>query len=235
MRWQVILMLVSCCDAGTLVAQYTGSAYPEKSLNQALIYDINTRSFEAARGRIDGSPFFDESYQLANLALADGKTLSNIQTKIDLLSKEVVIITANGMEARFYQGMVKEISITDTSANGTVLCTIKSGFPAVDKQDTNSFYQVICGGRCSFIRSLNMTLAEKINDISLRNEKYFKLTTTDYFFVNNEMKILPKNNAAVLLLLADKKPALTQYIQANKINCKYTEDITRLVNYYNSL
>ena len=216
-------------------AQYTGSVSLGKWSNQVVIYDVDGRPFPIKYQDITGSPFFDETYKYANLVLADGKLLTSIKTRIDLCSKEVLIVTSNEMEASFNQGMVKEISFADTLTGEIVQYTFKTGFPRADKQDEYSFYRVLCSGRCSFIRSMSTVVAEKINDTSLRNERCFKLITADYLFVNHQMNILPKNKDAVLALLADKKAELTHYIKANKINCNRAGDITMLVNYYNSL
>ena len=235
MRLKIIQVFISFICTGTLAAQPNGMVIGGKWADQIAISDVNGRPFENRYADVTGSPYFDAGYKFAKIILKEGKRFTNIQTKVNLLTQETVFITANEKEAYLQAGMVKEIAYADSTDKGILQYKFQTGYPAVDKQTTNNFYQVLAEGRCSLLKSITKNISERKSELSGEIAKEFEATENYYLFANNEMKRLKKDKAFILSQLADKQVELDQFIQSNKINCRNTADLIKLFTFYNSL
>lgn len=235
MRKQFILALMVFIYARHMNAQSNGVVVGGKWADQVSISDVNGRPFENRYADVNGSPYFNEVYKFANIKLSQGRSFTNIKSKIDLAAQELYFITSNGAEAFIQAGMVKEVSYADTTPGGILYYKFQTGFPAADKQTGNNFYQLLSEGRCSFIKAITKTIAEKKNELSGEVSKDFETTENYYLFVNGEMKRLKKDKGFIMAVLSDRQPQLSQFIDANKLNFKNTDHLVKLFNYYNSL
>ncbi len=182
-----------------------------------------------------GSPFFNETYKYATVKLKQGRKLENTKIKLDLVAQELVVEVANGIETNLGAGMVSELSYADTTASGIIFYQFKTGFPAVDKQDEKTFYQVLSAGRCSLVKAIVKKAIERRSEISGEVVKEYESTEHSYLFIGGEMKVLKKDKAFFLTVLADKKTELNQYLTEHATNFRNPDHVIRLLNYYNAL
>lgn len=182
-----------------------------------------------------GTPFFNETYKYATVRMKQGRKLENTRVKLDLVTQELVVEVANGIETNLSAGMVSELSYADTTASGIVFYTFKTGFPAVDKQNEKNFYLVLSEGRCSLVKAIVKKAIERRNEISGEVVKEFESTEQTYLFTKGEMKVFKKDKDFILSVLADKKAELNQYLTEHATNFRNQEHMIRLLNYYNSL
>lgn len=182
-----------------------------------------------------GTPFFNETYKYATVRMKQGRKLENTRVKLDLVTQELIVEVANGIETNLSAGMISELSYADTTASGIIFYTFKTGFPAVDKQNGKNFYLVLSEGRCSLVKAVVKKTIERRNELSGEVVKEFESTEQTYLFTKGEMKILKKDKDFILSVLADKKTELNQYLSEHVTNFRNQEHIIRLLNYYNSL
>ncbi len=182
-----------------------------------------------------GSPYFMDEYKYSNIILERGRVFTKVKARIDLASLEVSFISVNGIEASIEAGMIKEISFSDTTAEGIVLYKFKTGFPSIDKQTRNNFYLMLADGRCSFLKAVMKKVTEKKNDISGEVVRDFETYEEFYIFSKGVMKKWKKDKDFILAELSDRQPQVSQFIDANKITFRSEEQLIRLLNYYNSL
>ncbi len=234
MRFFLYLLIntIFICTAG---GQNNGIVIGGKWADQVSISDVNGRPFEKKYEDVNGHPFFDPAFHYAVITLAKGRTFVKVKTKINLLDQTTVFITSNNIEAFIERGSVKEISYIDTSAAGITTYIFQTGFPAVDRQQESNFYQVLSAGRCTLLKSITKSIAEKKNELSGELARDMETTENIYLFSNGKMSRLKKEKNFLLEVLADKKEQLIQYFDKEKPNLKNTDQLTRLVNYYNAL
>lgn len=228
------IMIVLCCAVSTY-GQSNGVVVGGKWADQISITDVNGRPFENRYADVAGTPCFIADYRFANISLAQGRTFVNVKMKIDLVSQETRFVSSNGVEGYISAGMVKEIKFADTTSEGIIQYTFRTGFPAIDKQNENNFYQVLADGKCGFVKSITKKVNERKNELSGEIAKDFETTENYYLFVKGEMKRVKKDKDFFIAELADKQVAVIQYIQSNKLNCKNNDQIVKLIRFYNSL
>lgn len=228
------IMIVMSCTISTY-GQSNGVVVGGKWADQISITDVNGRPFENRYADVAGTPCFIAEYKFANIALVQGRTFVNVKMKIDLVSQETRFVSSNGVEGYISAGMVKEIKFADTTADGIIQYTFRTGFPMIDKQNENNFYQVLADGKCGFVKSISKKVNERKSELSGEIAKDFETTENYYLFVKGEMKRIKKDKDFFLAELSDKQTAVNQFIQSNKLNVKNNEHIIKLINYYNSL
>ena len=232
---QLLLLIVLLHAVSAATAQNNGVSIGGKWADQVSISDVNGRPFEKKYDDVNGHPFFDAGYRPATIVLTSGLRFVNIKTRINLVEQVTVFITANGIEAYIETGSVKEISYADTTAAGIVTYKFQTGFPAVDNLTPVHFYQVLAAGRCTLLKSIVKSVTERKNELSGEVSRDMETTEGIYVFTNGNITKVKKDRNFLLGVMADKKELLGQYMEKEKINLKNTDQLSRLVNYYNSL
>ena len=230
--YQICILFVCL---GSVKAQSNGFVVGGKWADQISITDVNGRPFQNRYADVAGTPCFNAEYKFANITLAQGRTFVNVKMKIDLVSQETRFVSSNGVEGYISTGMVKEIKFADTTVEGIILYTFRTGFPSVDKQNENNFYQVLAEGKCGFVKSISKRVNERKSELSGEIDKDFETTENYYLFIKGEMKRLKKEKDFILAELSDKRTEVNQYVQSNKLNLKSNDHIVKLLNYYNAL
>jgi len=193
------------------------------------------RSFVNNTLQVSRSPYFTDEYKTANIKLTSRRLLEKVKMKIDLVGLQVLFISSNGIEINFDPGMVKQITYSDTTANGIVFYKFQTGFPVIDRQDKNNFYQVLSDGNCTFVKSI-FKKAIGVKKIVLSEVADEYETFEDYYlFIKGGIKKLKKDKEFILAELSDKQVEVNEFLLANQTNFRNTEHLIKLFNFYNSL
>ncbi len=228
----VFLFLVCVVNSS---AQDNGIVISGKWADQVSITDINGRPFANRYNDIAGTPYFNAEYKTANIKLNQGRTFVNVRTRIDMVSQEAHFLSSNGIEGYIEAGMAKDISYADTTPGGIMFYKFQSGFPPVDRQNQNNFYQLLAEGKCSFVKSISKSISERKNELSGEIIKEFETSENYYLFIKGEMKRWKRNKESILDELTDKQVQVNQFVLLNKTNFKNPEQVSKLLNYYNTL
>ncbi len=185
---------------------------------------------------INGSPFIMEDWVPAKVTLAKGKIIGPIPVKLNIESNELYFKDANGNELITLNGLARKIDCVNYFSKDGIKYVFKSGYPKIDAQDENYFYQVYTEGKIEL-------LAKKYKYISSVKDSYTGEIAKDfvdgavvlYVFTNNAMQPFRGSKNTVLELMKDKEKPISDFIDANKINFKKIPDLIKLINYYNTL
>jgi len=96
--------------------------------------------FNNVISEIKGTFFYNEEYKNAKMYLASGLELAGIKVKLNLHDNKVYYMEKDEVEMEAVS-KIKRIIFTD---DGIVF---ENGFPAVNKQDAQTYYRVIAGDR----------------------------------------------------------------------------------------
>ena len=228
--------LITLCVL-TIHAQSNGLVLGGKWSSQIYISDVNGRPFQNKYDDISGTPYFNEQYKFANIKLAkgQGRIFVHVKTRIDIAAQETYFISTNGVEAVIEAGTVKEIFFADATADAIFQYKFQTGFPPIDMKTGNHFYQIICEGNCSLLKSVTKKITERKSELSGEVLKEFEIYENYYLFSKGEIKRLKRDKDFILAELSDKAEQVNRFIQSNKINLKNNEQLVKLINYYNSL
>jgi hypothetical protein len=121
----------------------------------------------------------------------------------------------------------------DGCENDVTSARFKSGFPAIDNETQNSFYQVLAEGKASLLKKYSITWRDDKPYNSGTTTRIFTAREILYLNINGSMFKLDKNNSNLATILSSKM--VNAYLAKEKRNLKKDDEVIRLIEYYNSL
>lgn len=199
--------------------------------------DLNRRSLlKKYDPEITGSPFINSDWVLAKITLSKGNETGPISVKLNIENNELYFRDSTGKEMIAIEGLVKKIDCFNFYSKDSIRYVFKSGYPGIDKQNENYYYQVLTEGkiellarRFKYIRVVKDELSGEIT------KEFVDGIVVLYISINNIIHAYHPTKSFVISLLKDKEQSINIFIDTNKINFKKIPDLIKLFNYYNGL
>ena len=93
--------------------------------------------------QITGSPFIHDDWVSAKLTLSRGKEIGPLSIKLNIESNELYFLDSTGKEMIAADGLVKKVDCIDYYTKDSLRYIFKSGYPPIEAQNENYFYQVL--------------------------------------------------------------------------------------------
>jgi len=185
---------------------------------------------------VTGSPFLNPDWVLAKLLLSKGKEIGPLPVKLNIESNELYFRDSGGKEMIAVEGIVKRVDCINYYSKDSIRYVFKSGYPDIDKQTKNYYYQVLTEGKIEL-------LAKKSRYISVIKDGFTGETTKEfveggtvfYLYANNTIQLFRPDKNFINSLLKDKEQLINIFINSNNINYKKIPDAVKLFNYYNNI
>ena len=229
------LLLVLLSSLNIIHAQQNTLTTTGKWGTQIFLSDANGKPFENKYADVTGSAYFFPAFKFSTIELRDGRKYMDIQSRLNLVEHEVEFISATSKEGYIGKGLVSIISFNDTVKQDIKKYTFQSGFPSIDNQSAIHFYQVLCTGSITLLKSINKVMEERNNELSGEKSKEFVTRENWYVFQNGTMKRVKKDQAFFASLFSDKTDAFITYVKQQKVNFKNEDQVLKMINYFNAL
>jgi len=210
--------------------------YGQKKFDQYVpLVDVNGKPFQNIPYDVAGSPYYIDEFRFAKITLTKGVVYENIKVKIDLYNQEVHLLDSSQKEIISQDGIIREITIFDTSSNQTIFSKFQTGFPSIDKNDANTLYKVLSDGKIQLFLFSKKEISVTKDVMSGEVSKEFLQRDEYYVVLHGEIQKLKKEKDFILSLMIDNKQKITEYISDKKFSFKKQDNLVGLFNYYNSL
>ena len=200
--------------------------------------DLNGNSFvKKYDPDIMGSPFIKDDWVTARLTLSGGKVMGPLSIKINIESNELYFLDSTGKELIAADGVVRRIDCVDFYVKDSIRYIFKNGYPPIDKQNENYYYQVLTEGKIELLAKKFKYIRSEKNELTGDVSKSF-VEGSAVFFINayGIMQPFHANKSFINSLWEeDKQQEINKYISENKINFKSTTDLIKLFNYYDGI
>ena len=185
---------------------------------------------------VDGSPFLINNWVPGLVTMANGQTNTAL-LEYDLVADELLFRSPKDSSAMSFVNPVRSFNLNEPSIEESDLTPLvfSNGYPAIDKQTTASFYQVIADGKTKLLKHYRKIIRVDKAFNSATAVKTFFLTEEYYLFANNKMTKIKPSQKVILTTLADKGALLQKYMSTNAMNYKSDDVLAKLFSYYNSL
>lgn len=213
----------------------SGQSAQKKLDRYITMLDINGRPVPEIIINVEGSPYFIDSFWYADVLLNDGKLFENVKMKIDLHNHEVHFITGDNKEIIAEQGFINEIILSDSVNGKRVFHHFKTGYPLIDQNNKNQFYQILSDGEIQLLRLTKKHIVQTQNVMTREIKSAYAQYDEYYVFRQGEIKKLKKEKEFVLELLKDKQKNIEEHLKDKKMNFRNIAMLTSLFDYYNSL
>ncbi len=211
-----------------LVVAFSSMAQAQVTVNGSTMQDITGRAIMNTQLKdVEGSVFYKDDYQTATLYLENGGIVQGRKIKLNLQDNKVYYLDVDGKELESIS-KIKRISFEENNA------VFENGFPAVDKQSSETYYQVIVSGKAFLLQCTKFSEGEyKPFNATVAIKKIDKV----YELFGSSSNGISRLNGPedVLKVLSDKAKEVSGFIQEKRLKCKKQNDLEAVIKFYNAL
>ncbi len=187
---------------------------------------------------VNGSPFLKDGFSDSSFAvLRDGKVYGGLKLRFNLETNKVHFQDKEKKEFVAGDGIIKRFSIPVNEGLDVVEHIFGCGYPPSPGTGYYTFFREYNFGSAVFLNLMTKYVIERKTLATLDPQKQYDSRNNYYVYNGNSKKLAKwvKGKEFILDLLADKAIEVKKFIDENKITCKTSEDVIRVIQYYNSL
>ncbi|MFD1258525.1 hypothetical protein ACFQ3S_17090 [Mucilaginibacter terrae] len=196
--------------------------------SQENYFDNQGRPFTKKTSEIEGDPYLFDKWLPGKVQAANDKTYDGFKLKYDIADDLLVFA---------YDSADEPLKFVDDIKTFTIILpepiVFTNGFPSIDKQTSQSYYQLISNGKTKLLKRRTKVVLESkgYNTVVKKYQEY----NNYYIFKDNKIAKLENPKKTLYALAGAKKTDIDNYLKSNSINFKRDEDLARLFDYYNTL
>lgn len=230
------IVLTSFCL--TFLLHYTGNSQIVVPASDDLLFKLRLNKSseeikETPYSNVIGDPFIYKDFHSGQIVLKSNETFS-VEMRYDIYAD---LIHVRYKDAVFAVGHPEKLSyiIIDT------LTFIYDHIKRHGEENTEgkgSYFILMRDGKCKLLVRKNLRVQDPEPPKILQDAKPAKfIYKRDSYYLKqeNDSPILIHNIKDIIKVMDDKKEDVNEYISANKSSLKSIEDISGIVDYYNSL
>ena len=183
------------------------------------VFDRDGKTFVNPAPDVAGSPFLKDDWRLCTLVLPDNRRYDSIRVRLNLLSKEVHILDKNSVEIALAKGYIRQVVWLNPASGGLGKNRFQNGFPVVDEQDMDNFYEILCEGKLWLLHSIRKVISQHKDELSGEIKKAYQ-TYEDYYLYDGKTMQRIKRDKAV--------------IGGNEIKFKTIDQLKKAIDVYNA-
>lgn len=210
--------------------------YVNKIQAQVFAEDMKGNAIrETKYTNINGSPYWDNTWQRGTVKFANGQVIKNMLLKYDQVDDMLLFKNAKGDSLRFVLP-VTEFTLPAQKEGETALPVFRNQFPAVDGNNTNNYYEVLYDGKTKFLKRTKKTLVTQPSQYSSAVKQKDIVQRIDYFISKSGLLVAVKlDKKSFLKVLNDKSSSIDEYAGKNNLNFKKESDCRKIAAFYDSL
>jgi len=157
------------------------------------VFDNNGKSFVNPAPDVAGSPFLMDSWQLGSLVINTNRRFDSVKVRLNVYSQEVHFLDRNNNEMALAKGYIRSVTLS-----GGI--RFQNGYPPVDEQGTDNFYQVLTDGKPEqLLLSVRKIIATQKEEMSGDVKKEYR-TYQDYYLYDGKTMQRVKKDKAIKML-----------------------------------
>lgn len=185
---------------------------------------------------VKGSPYFKSGWSACTIQLSDNRVFENVAGRINLYQNGFHYLNANHEELLAPAAKLRVIEFADTTEVGIIRHVFANGYPVIDNNSTETYYEVLQNGKVQLLMLTKKKLIELKGGIGMPGaEKEFMKVDLYYVVKDGVISPVKKDKNFLPDYLSDKKQELTDFIQRNNLKCKNIAEIRQVISYYNTL
>lgn len=212
---------------GNLRTSFTLSELMGTRVNFAVVNDPH----------IKGNPFYTESFSPSIIILKNGVGYSGLETRMNLATNDIHFKDSDSTELVAGKGIIRKLVFFQNIKSGFDTISFSSGYPAIEHNDENTFYEEIASGKITFLKLTTKVLSSVQSIAASPLDKQYVDLLAYYIYSANSGRIEKwhKGKDFMVEFWGDKKDVIQKFIEDNNLKCKSTGEIKKLIDYYNSL
>jgi hypothetical protein len=200
------------------------------------LYNVNGQPLENRDPHIAGTAFFVAAWQFGNLEFRKGhEQFTNIPLRFDLYNHQLHYRNPANEDLVLDPSNVYKFMIFDSTADRPKYYPFQNGFPAIEKLNDKSFYQVLARGPITMLKFINKSIYYEKDGLTGDIIREYRTYESYFFYTGNQMFRIKRDQGFVLNLMDKKSKEVGNFIRQAAFSFKSMDDIQQLVEYYNAL
>lgn len=225
-------LFVACLTWLTVAVICPQRAAAQKAVGNPLFLHMHDKMVQLDRyANVTGSPFLNDSFQLAAILLNDGTLAENVKVRLNVLDHELNYLDDQGREmisTQVIRSVVFKTAGNDTSSVYVTRHILKDD----GGQIPEGWFQLLAKGKAALLKRYHKELKEtKAYSSATVDQNIF--TEIRYYVWYNRQLTRVKNTADIADAINDAK--LYALVAQQRKNLKTEEDLKATVNYFNNL
>ncbi|HEX3933058.1 MAG TPA: hypothetical protein VHW43_00175 [Puia sp.] len=159
------------------------------------VFDKNGKTFVNPTPDVNGTPFLTDDWKLGTVVTNTNRRYDTVKVRLNILSQEIHILDRNNTELALAQGYIKEVILPGPFSGENL--HFQNGFPAVDEQDGNSFYEILTQGKLWLLHSSRKVIIANKDVVSGETSKEYRLYEDYYLYDGKTMQRIKKEKATI--------------------------------------
>jgi hypothetical protein len=181
------------------------------------VFDKNGKTFVNPAPDVGGTPFLKDDWKMGSLVTNTNRRYDTVKMRLNIVSQEVHILDRNNTELALAQGYIKEVILPGVGPGEQL--RFQNGFPAVDEQDGNTFYEVMAEGKLWLLHSSRKVISTTKDVMTGETSKEYRLYEDYYLYDGKTMQRIKKEKATM---------------NGKEIKFKSIGDLKKAVNEFNA-
>jgi hypothetical protein len=186
--------------------------------------------------QVKGSPFFNETFQQAEIFMADGRSLGRHLVKFNLLTQEFHFLGKDKAEMVVPNDLVKKIVLydkADTAVQKAVFVRTM-GFATPGIQPIGAYAEQLNDGDVVLYKVSKKNVVTADSLFGTLKRYYFGTTHAYFVGVNGSVSHLKKLSEDAIFTALSVNGKLEEWVRKNKLNLKREEDVLALLQHWNA-
>lgn len=185
-------------------------------------------------GEMYGNPYIIKDWSEGLVKFTSGRVLNQFKLRFDCVRNQLVLQFQGSTFAA--ESKVKEFVMYTSSGKKKDSLVFRKGYPAIDKGNEHTFYQVLFEGKTQLLRLIAKNVVEEKELIaSTRARGRLEEEEKYYLLKDGAMILLPPDKSQILNALPAQATALAQFINDNNLRFRTQADYIQLAKKYNEL
>lgn len=179
-----------------------------------------------------GNPYLFKDWMDGVVYFKSGRVVKQFKLKLDCARNRLMMqFEGNAFAA---ESQVKEFVIYTSKKNKDSLL-FRKGFPAIDKNTADTYYQVMLSGKAVLLRRYSRILVEEKQLVSSNSSHRLEEDEAFFLYQHEVMIPLPRNKEQLLEKLPVQSDQLKTFVAQQTLRMDKADDFLRIISKYNEL
>ncbi|RTL59216.1 MAG: hypothetical protein EKK37_13030 [Sphingobacteriales bacterium] len=184
-----------------------------------------------------GTPYFLDSFMNCVLTTKKGQKFAYDKMRLNLYTNQIHYLDKNNTELVVDEGVITRVVFLKKGVDTIAGFAFSNDYPSINKNSNSTYYLEMNSGKARILEQISKEVGYSSMVTGQVPKKEFK-EHKEYFVFNenhSKMERWRKGKDFVIGFLNDKKEQVEKFINDNNLNCKSTDDVVKVFDYYNSL
>ena len=180
---------------------------------------------------VSGNPYFIKDWSDGVIRFSSGKVIDKFKLRFNTVQNRL-LLQFSGSTFAAESGVNEFVMYTKNKKDSFLF---RKGFPATDRGNEETFYQVLERGKATLLRLVTKDIVEEKEIIASKVSRHYQDVDLLYLYYNGSTHKIDKELAPLESFPAEQRDQLKSYISQQQLKMRSTDDFVKLVKKYNQL